>query len=144
MAPELVAVSHANVAPNAPREARDLRDVGGSVHHRGRLLDRHGPVVADRVPVQLVVVGERVHLAAHAVHDVVGVLAADRPVGIADLDALVVAVLLDGVLRRRVGRTAHRHDVQRVDAVVAVLRPTGSVRTGIVRKMPCLGTTPKS
>ena len=67
----------------------------GACTDRGRLLDRHRPVVADRVPVQLVVVVEGVQRAAHPVHDVVGVLAGDRAVGIADLDALVVAVLLD-------------------------------------------------
>ncbi len=87
--------------PGRPRCAADPLDVGRRVHHRARSLDRHRPVEAHRVPHQLVVVGEGVERAAYPVGDVVGVRAGDGAVGVADLDALVAAVVLDGVLRRR-------------------------------------------
>ena len=137
------ACAHGRYDPKGPVEQRDPLDVGRRVHDRGRLLDRHRPVGADRVPDQLVVVGEPVHRAAHAVGDVVGVLAGDGAVGIADLDALVVALVLDRVLRRRALRPAHRHDVERVHAVVAVLaRLVGA--HGDVAEDPVVRTTPKS
>src|SRR5439155_13374857 len=105
------------VAGRAP----DPPDRGGPVDDGTGLLDRHRPVDPDRVPHQLVVVGERVQRAAHAVRDVVDVRPGDRLVGVADLDALVVALVLHRVLRGRALRGAHRDDVERVDAVVAVL-----------------------
>ena len=80
-------------------EARDLGDVGRRLRpctRRG--LDRHRPLVADHVPVQLVVIGEREQRARDRVVDRVRVLAGDRAVRIADADPAGT------ILRRRAAR----------------------------------------
>ncbi len=64
--------------PERALEAGDPRDVGGPAHPNVHLPDRLLPLVADRVPEQLVVVGEPVHRALDPVDDLVGVAAGDR------------------------------------------------------------------
>ena len=105
-----------------PCVAGDIGDRGRRADGRGRLLDGHLPVLADRVPVELVVVAEAVHGGLDRVHDRVGVQPGDRLVGIADLDPCDAAGLLrDLVVRRRAAGRLHRLHVQRIDAVVPVV-----------------------
>ena len=66
-------------------------------------------------------VGEAVQGTADPVGDLVAVLPGDRAVRIADLDYEVVALLVGRVLVGRSRRASHRHDVDRVHAVVPVL-----------------------
>ncbi len=91
-------------------------------HGRRRALDRDLPVLADRVPVELVVVAEAVHRRLHRVHDRVGMRAGDGLVGVPDLDPRDAAGLLrDLVVGRRSSGRLHRLHVQREDAVVPVV-----------------------
>ena len=95
----------------------------GWVEDRGadRLL-RHRPQRAVDVPEELVVVGECVHRADHAVLDDVAVGAPHEHVRIADLDDLVVAFDRCRV-GDRAGAVGHPADAQLVVAVVGVVVP---------------------
>ena len=85
---------HETVEPNGPwKHATRAMSAGPGdphVHPADVLL----PLVADRVPEQLVVVGEPVHRAPHTVDDLVGMAAGDRRVGVADPDHEVAVLLL--------------------------------------------------
>jgi hypothetical protein len=90
------------------------------------VVDDHAPLVTDDVPVELVVILEPVHRTLDAVHDLVGVLALDGRVGIADLHLEVsdapVAELRRLVLVRSALAPRHRDDVDLVDPVGVLLR----------------------
>ena len=105
-ASEPAARPHANVEPAWPWKHATCGDRRPAPHPdaapaRSALL----PLGADRVPVQLVVVGEPVHRALDAVHDRVGVPPGDRLVRVADPDH-EVAVLSMTSRRRRASPVA--------------------------------------
>ena len=54
--PDAVASEHGSELRSGPDEARDFGDVGRRLHLDARGVDRHAPLVADHVPVQLVVI----------------------------------------------------------------------------------------
>ena len=99
-------------------EARDAFDGRGRVHGRSRGVDGNRPLVADHIPVQLVVIGEREERALHGVGDVVGVDAGDRAVRIADAHLQERSVLGD---RRVVGSARARGDAGHVQVVQPVV-----------------------
>ena len=129
--------STSRTARSSPGSPRSTRPVGcrlapftAAVRH----VDRHVPLVADRVPVELDVVGEPVQCALDPVPDLVGVPAGDRPVRVADLDrGDAPARMLDRVVGGGVARRCHRQDRQWVVAVVRVVVPE---RVGMSRKIP--------
>ena len=81
-------------------EARNRSMVAGACTVAAGGVDRNRPLVADHIPVQLVVIGEGEERALHGVGDVVGVDAGDRAVRIADAHLQERSVLGD---RRVVG-----------------------------------------
>ena len=122
--------------PVRPILTADALDVGRRGRAGCHVADGHRPPGRDRVPHQLVVIGERVVRAAHPERDVVGVLAGDRSVGVTDLDPEGVAVLRGRVLRRRARRRLHGDDVDRSDAVVPRLHLVGVEAVGDVAVDP--------
>ena len=80
------------------------------------MVDRHRPLVADRVPVELLVIGERRRRTDDEVLDPVIVNAGDRDVRVADADVQVVA----NVTRLYGGWRVVGGDRHWADAVVAI------------------------
>ncbi len=108
--------------------AAEAADVGGCLERgvvdrsrepdrRAGPLDRGLPLVAGRVPVELVVLGPHDERVAHAVADDVGDLPVDRAVGVADPQVDVPALLrgLDAVAVARPVLDAEQPETERVD-----------------------------
>src|SRR4249919_1917268 len=78
-------------------------------------------MVADRVPEQLVVVGEPVHRSLDPIDDLVGMAAGDRGVGVPDPDREVAVFVLGLHVGGGASGRSHGHEVDRVDAVELVV-----------------------